>query len=194
MLRLGVKTITDFTGVIQLRNSPDLGGLYWTVNMFLALLTSFVCVWFGGGGREEWALVLAASGAWLLVFVLFLLLMKKGYRRTFFSTQTGCDWAMDFFRKGKDDEAKQNVLGCNKMMLRAIRGEVKEWVLGNWYRWIEEKPNLFTEAWLSEVPADFIPLDENQIKLNEIRRRGGGRRGSSPADALTQVKIHPSVS
>ena len=41
-----VKTITDFTGVIQFRHPNEHGGLYWTANLFLALLASFV----GGGG------------------------------------------------------------------------------------------------------------------------------------------------
>jgi len=40
-LRVAVKTVTDVTGLIQFRHPLDLGG-YWTVNMFLALLASFV--------------------------------------------------------------------------------------------------------------------------------------------------------
>ena len=51
--------------------------------MFLALLASFVCVWVGDGGRAEWLLVGAACGAFTLSFGLFLPLMKKEYRRTF---------------------------------------------------------------------------------------------------------------
>ena len=51
VIRAFVKTITDFTGVIQFRHPGEMGGLYWTLNMFLALLGSFVCVWVGGGGK-----------------------------------------------------------------------------------------------------------------------------------------------
>ena len=47
--RVFIKTITDFTGVIQLRHPNELGGLYWTANMFLGLLASFVCEGVGGG-------------------------------------------------------------------------------------------------------------------------------------------------
>ena len=57
--------------------------MFWTANMFLALLASFVCVWVGDGGRAEWLLVGAACGAFTLSFGLFLPLMKKEYRRTF---------------------------------------------------------------------------------------------------------------
>ena len=71
VMRVVAKTITDFTGVIQTRHPGELGGLYWTANTFLALLASFVCVWVGGGGTTERALVGAASGLWILTFVLF---------------------------------------------------------------------------------------------------------------------------
>jgi len=59
---------------------------------------------------------------------------------------------MDFFLKGEDDEAKQNVFGCNKKQWWAIREEVKEWEQVNWWKWEEEKPLWKTEAWLEKVP------------------------------------------
>ena len=107
LMRVIFKAITDFTGVIQFRNYPDLGGFYWTANLFLALLASFVCVWVGDGGMAEWTLVGTTSGAFTLSFGLFFLLMKKEYRRTFFDTKTGKQWTMDFFLKGKYDGVKK---------------------------------------------------------------------------------------
>ena len=132
LVRVMVKTITDFTGVIHFRHDAELGGLFWTLNMFLALAASFVCVWVGDGGMVEWTLVGAASGAWVLTFGLFLLLMKKGYRRTFFSTRTGKQWTMNFFLKGTEDSVKKVTVGHNQKQWRSIRGEVKEWVLLNY--------------------------------------------------------------
>ena len=177
VLRVFVKTITDFTGVIQFRGDAELGGLFWTLNLFLALLASFVCVWVGDGGRVEWTLVGAASGAFTLSFVLFLLLMKKEYRSSFFDTKTGKQWAMDFFLKGEDDEAKQNVLDCNKKQWARIRDEVKEWVQANWWRWKEEKPEWFSLAWQSRVPEEWIDDAEERVRLEQVRETG--RRRSS---------------
>jgi len=129
-----VKTITDFTGVIHFRNSPDLGGLYWTANMFLARLGSFcsVFVYYADTGEEvaaiatgesgaafeieervAWTLVGSLSGAWVVVFGVFLLLMKKEYRGTFFATKTGKLQTMDYFVKGVDDEQKSTVMVNN---------------------------------------------------------------------------------
>jgi len=196
VVRVVVKTITDFTGVIHCRHPYELGGLYWTGNMFLALLASFASVWiyveYDGvevKRREAWTLVGYMSGAWLTIFGLFLLLMKKEYRLTFFCTKSGKQNSMNYFLMGGDDEVKSAVLSCNKQQWRQIRGEVKTWVLNNWYRWIDEKPLWFTEAWLAKVPTDFIPEDEDQAKLEEIRKKV--KRRSSAAKALDVARILP---
>jgi len=188
LMRVAVKTTTDFTGVVQFRGDAELGGLFWTLNLFLAMLVSFVCVWVGGGGRVEWIFVGAANGAFTLSFGLFLLLMKKEYRRTFFTTKTGCDWAMDFFLKGEDDEAKQNVLGCNKKMWRAIRGEVKEWVRDGWWRWEADRPEWFTESWIAKVPPDMIPSEAKQDSKNI---RACTRKRSSFSGKIAPVRVAP---
>jgi len=187
MTRAIIKTITDFTGVIQFRHDGELGGLYWTVNMFLALLASVVCVWTSDGGATEWTLVGAASGAWVLTFGLFLLLMKKGYRRTFFTTRTGNEWAMSYFLEGKTDDIKQEVLMHNKNQWKAIRGEVKEWVGEGWWRWEADRPEWFTESWIAKVPADMIPSEAKQA-AKDIR--ASARRRSSFALIATEA-VHP---
>jgi len=197
MLRVIVKTITDFTGVIQFRGDAELGGLFWTMNMFLALLVSFlsVFVYYADLGEEfdfrdgqnsaafaieervAWTLVGSLSGSWVVVFGVFLLLMKKEYRRTFFATRTGKQWTMDFFLKGTEDAKKSVTVGHNKAQWRAIREDVKEWVQANWWRWKEEKPEWFSLAWQSKVPKEWITDVEERARLDEVREKG--RRRSS---------------
>ena len=113
-MRVSIKTVTDFTGLIQFRGPQELGGLFWKVNMFLALAASFVSVWVGDGDQMAWALVGSLSSAWVAVFGVFLLLMKKDYRGTFFATATGKQRVMDFFVKGVDDEQKSEVSGSTR--------------------------------------------------------------------------------
>jgi len=193
-----VKTIADFTGVIQFRGDGEMGGLYWTVNMFLALLASFasVFVYYADAGEEveliktglnsttfeieervAWTLVGSLSGAWVSVFGVFLLLMKKEYRRTFFTTRTGKQWTMDYFLKGTEDAVKKEMVDHNKKQWRAIREDVKEWVQANWWRWKEEKPEWFSLAWQSRVPREWITDVEERARLEEAREKG--RRRSS---------------
>jgi len=125
--------------------------------------------------RAAWTLVGSLSGAWVVVFGVFLLLMKKKYRRTFFTTRTGKQWAMDFFLKGTEDAVKKNVVGCNKNQWRAIREDVREWVQANWWRWTEEKPAWFDLAWQSLVPEEWIADVEERARLDKDK----GRRRSS---------------
>jgi len=198
LLRVAVKVTCDFTGVVQLRADAELGGLFWTMNMLLALLASFgsVFVYYVDtgeegevvkGGKSEaafeikervaWTLVGSLSGVWAVVFGLFLLLMKKEYRRTFFATRTGKQWAMDFFVKGVDDKHKSVVLTVSKKQWRAIRRDVKEWVQANWWRWKEEKPEWFDLAWQSRVPKEWI-TDVEEISRLDKEREKGVRRSS----------------
>ena len=195
LLRVFVKTITDFTGVIQFRAYTELGGLYWTVNMFLALLAGFVSVLVYYADTEEevelittgqnsaafeieervaWTLVGSLSGAWVVVFGVFLLLMKKEYRRTFFTTMTGKQQLIDRF--GAVDEAvKASVIEKNKKMWRAIREDVKEWVQANWWRWKEETPEWFDLAWQSKVPEERIADAEERARLDKVSEKGRQR-------------------
>ena len=195
LLRVFVKTITDFTGVIQFRHAGELGGFYWTLNMFLALLASFVSVfvYYADTGEEvelittgqnsaafeieervAWTLVGSLSGAWVVVFGVFLLLMKKEYRRTFFTTMTGKQQLIDRF--GAVDEAvKASVIEKNKKMWRAIREDVKEWVQANWWRWKEETPEWFDLAWQSKVPEERIADAEERARLDKVSEKGRQR-------------------
>ena len=110
---------------------------------------------------------------------MFLLLMKKEYRRTFFTTRTGKQWTMDFFLKGTEDSDKKVTVEHNKAQWRAIREDVKEWVQANWWRWKEEKPEWFDLAWQSKVPKEWITDVEERARLDKVRERG--RRRSSVA-------------
>ena len=183
LTRVFVKTITDFTGVIQFRHTMELGGFSWTVNMFLALLASFVSVFMyfadtgekgeamkDGGSeaaleieeRVAWTVVGSLSGAWVVVFGLFLLLIQREYWLTFFTLSTAKQQVMDRFNS-EDESVKAGVFKKNKKMWRAIREDVKEWVQANWWRWKEEKPEWFSEAWIGRVDADMIPLEDFQV-------------------------------
>jgi len=79
LMRVGVKLVSDFTGLIHCRCPQEVGGLYWTVNMFLALLASFASafVYHADTGEElelaaaeieeraAWTLVGSLSGVWV---------------------------------------------------------------------------------------------------------------------------------
>jgi len=173
LVRLILKVSTDFAGSLQARNSPDLGGLYWSVNVALAFVVCFVSVgiYEEEVGKSPWAwwLVGGLSTGWGVVFVLFLGLMKKDYLSSFVSTQTGVEYACAFFLEGADDEAKSQVFDCNRIQWRGIREQVREWVEENWWKWRTEKPAWYTEHFVGRIPIDWIPVDCSSRKTS-----GGG--------------------
>ena len=185
------KTISDFTGIVHWRSPQELGGLYWTLNMFLALLASVVSCWISDSSENVWKLIVALGGSWAATFALFFLLMKKEYRGTFVSTMTAKSATMEKFEA--DDEAvKASILKKNKHHWVAIRGEVKEWIRNNYWRWEEEKPAFFTDAFVAKVPPDMIPNEARasarlirvSVRRNSIFGGAGGKeaegRGVQP--------------
>jgi len=182
LVRVSVKTLADFTGVIHFRHPIELGGLYWTVNVFMALLASVASVWVyyekGSGLAMEqstaWTLVGLLGGLWTASFGVFLVLMKKEFRSTFFSTELGKVRVMNSFLKSKDDATKALVLDDNKLLWVSIRPQVKEWVLERWPVWQTEKPEFFSEQFIAAVPLDMIPTrgqDEAKKARRSVRKR-----------------------
>jgi hypothetical protein len=184
-MRLVVKTVTDYTGIVQFRGAAEMGGIYWSANMLAANAFPFAAVAFyfaktAPGAvvlvkKTAWRIVGSLSGAWLVFFLLFLALMKKEYRGTFFSFETGNEWAMSFFLKGDTDAKRVKPLRLNKRKWKKIRPQMKEFVLDNWERWEEENPDFFSEAFKKRVPDDMLPT----VELKKQTVAGGGQRRRS---------------
>jgi hypothetical protein len=196
LMRIIVKTIADYTGIVQFRGSAELGGIYWSMNMILAAVVSPFAVLIIYYARTKladrvmeeksaWRIVCSLSGAWLVVFVLFLTLIKKEYRKTFHSWETGFEWARKFFLKGETDEIKAAVLGCNRKQWTAIEGNVKVWVLENWEGWEEETPGWFTEVFKASVDDDWL----SETEMSRQKAAGGGVRRRSTLGGLTRRRV-----
>jgi hypothetical protein len=179
IVRVGVKTITDYTGIVQFRASGELGGIYWSFSMLTAVAVPFVAEYFLGMASVTVAMaegtasriVGSLSGAWLFFFVLFLFLMNKEYRWTFFSFETGNEWAVSFFLKGDTDAKRVKPLRLNKNKWKKIRPQMKEFVLDNWERWEGEQPEWFTQVWKASIDDDMLPAAE----LRKQKLVGGGQ-------------------
>jgi hypothetical protein len=188
-MRAGPKVVTDFTGYIHARHPYEMGGAYWTFNMFLALMSPFAAVYVYFRITEEepvveegamWNLVSALGGAWVATFCLFLKSMKAKYRKTFFSLETGSDITVSYF-ESMDDAVKSKVFTKNKILWTEIAPDAKAWLQEGWETWEEEQPAWFTEVWKSRVPDDMIPEDVG----------GGLGRKSSLGKAKVSASVVP---
>jgi hypothetical protein len=190
------KVIVDFTGNVHFRGSAELGGLYWSFNMIVAVMSPFLVVklYFTNAAAKHIEVVVSEKAAWLIVGLLcstwltsslcFLKLMKKKYRKTFFSAESGNDWAMSFFLKGDTDAKRVKPLRLNKNKWKKIQPEMKEFVLANWEKWEEEKPEFFSDAFKARVDDDW--LSEAELK-RQVAEGGGQRRRSSLGQLLGGV-------
>jgi hypothetical protein len=100
---------------------------------------------------------------------------------TFFSLETGNQWAHNFFLKGKSDDVKAEIFGCNRRQWKSIEEDVKVWVLDNWEGWEETEPGFFTEVFKAGVDDNWLP----QAEVERQRLEGGGvRRRSSVGEKM----------
>jgi hypothetical protein len=209
IIRIVLKAINDFTGVVQFRGSGELGGetarrkkrcrspfllgtfagCYWSLSMASAVLFPFAAVpiYFKNvdapAFREgtAWAVAVGMSGAWIFFFTIFLVLMKPKIRATFTSTQTGHAWVKGrFIDEKNNDECRMFIHFMNRKQWASIRDDVKAWTMENWERWEEEKPDWFNDAFKASVDDDMIP----PASLRKLNGGESARRRSSLGDVL----------
>jgi transketolase len=100
--------------------------------------------------------------------------MKKQFRSTFWSIETGNEWVQSYFQ-GTRDEIKKNAVEFNKAKWKAIEPQVKEWVGEGWMRWERDKPEWFNDNWKARVPVDWVPK-EGKAGHRKARERSVAER------------------
>jgi hypothetical protein len=167
VMRIIVKTISDYTGIVHLRGSIEMGGIYWLFNSFIGLCVPFVSVkiYFHSVPVDRVVdpataktIVGLLSGSWIAVFALFFVLINAEYRKTFYSLESGRTWAKSFFLHGKTDSVRTKPLRLNKKLWLSIRPQMKEYVLDNYELWENTRPDFFTDSFVRRIDADMIPL------------------------------------
>jgi hypothetical protein len=176
------------TGIIQFRHPIELGGIYYSFNLCVSVVFSFMAidVFYKHtkvndrliSENTAWLVMGLVCATWVVSFLFILLLMKNKYRSTFFSLKTGKQSCMDFF-SSKDEYVKKEIFSDSTRLWKSIAPEVKVWVGDNWWRWEKEKPDWFTDDWKEKVLAvgsDWVP-----IKASVRNGRKGERRSSISA-------------
>jgi hypothetical protein len=191
------KIVADFTAIAQFRGPGELGGIYWTINLVVAVLIAFGSVpfYFAYANTEEdvkgldkWtteAIMSAMCSAFILTFAYFVYQMDPKYRRTFSVVETGCQWVQNYFLKGETDEVRAEIVMCNYNMWKSIRPEVVEWFHENWGKWADEKPKWFTGAFKKRLDDDLLP--KAVLRALKEKYGEGGRRRSSLGEIMVLV-------
>ena len=69
-LLICVKLITDYSGMIHMRNAPEMGGLFWTFDMCMSMAASFVMIMIYYGEVDLGDVAVSEGSAWLGVSVM----------------------------------------------------------------------------------------------------------------------------
>ena len=117
---------------------------------------------------------------------MLLLTIERKYVRTFFSTQTGGEFAMSLFLDNDgNDELRARVFLTNQELWRPIRPQVQAWLRSRFRTWRRTKPAWFTDALVACIPTDMLPVRD--AKRLSAQAPGGRRSSVHDADAsLTQ--------
>ncbi|GMH79382.1 hypothetical protein TrLO_g3587 [Triparma laevis f. longispina] len=179
-LRVSIKFCVDFAGVVQFRHPFDLGGMYFTINMFLPLIgmslllcldllnVSDVAMLEDGIRVIVTDLTLALGTSVIVLVSLFFLLMNPDHRRTFYSVETGGQMTRRLFLEG-DDAMKSEALTVHVSHWGPIEKKIRRWVGSGWEKWVSEKPDWFTDQWKAMVPADMIPSKRKHSNIGGVR-------------------------
>lgn len=178
LIRTAVKVVYDFTGCVFLRHPQEIGGLFYSVNLFLPLIGLLLLLNFGSDGIFQPSILDMAKrisvvlGSCLCILgASFYMLIKKEYRRSFYSVETGPQATRRRFVEG-DDLMKADALKKHKSYWAPIHDEVAGWCQEGWNKWEEEQPEWFTDRWIKKVPAYMKPRKKAETIL--IHSAGGG--------------------
>jgi len=187
------KTILDFTGLIHFRGPKLVGGAMFLILTLEAQVLPFVAFEIykmsddveNKLDLEELETALRALlGAWAINVVLFYLLIKRKYRKTFWDPQTGWQMVIATFENTDDPHMKMTAIFTNHIsMSRRIKTDFIEYMAENWAEWERTKPSWFTPGFISKIPDEFIP----QANLEEL---GGARRRRSSVNSVRELLMN----
>lgn len=216
--RVVVKFFTDFTACLHFRSPLELGGTYFTFNMFVALATSVgsAAIYYGEKKEPEdedraalcdpsnnnmtdtqtciredvvYSYIGCAWVVWFFSFLVVILCMKKSFRGFWYDTTSGPEFVVShLFLAGTDDQRSQ-IFFIHERIWAGIRQEVKEWVVANWLRWEEDAPEFFSDYFRACIPVDMLPEDDGE---DVISSRASMHMNASEKEVQGRARGHDS--
>jgi hypothetical protein len=209
LVRIIVKVIADFTGGVSYCDPYELGGIYFSFNVVMNMVSVPIAVilyneFFEEEGEEEQAdeidegvddestkldparirdFSIALVAIWTIVFVIFIkrIIVPK-YRRKFYSTQTGWEHAMSFFRDNTEDERRILIFADSIALWYPIKEDVRKWTMERWEVWDATNPEWLSPVVIAGIPDEFIP-PRFLAKMGGARERRGSAASVRRASA-----------
>ena len=160
------KSIADFTLLVHMRHPYEMGGRYWLANVFMNQVFCFISVYIYcrysiERSLEEqltlWKLVGLLFFCSLSFLCSFLTGIDQKHLITFYSSETGPDFAIDNWRNCKTDEKRIEIFRKHRSYYKPIEKEIKRWVGMNWGRWCEDGEDWFDDDIKNLLPLELLP-------------------------------------
>ena len=168
------------------RHPNDLGGAYWLFSYAISLASlPLAASYYERNVREKavadiawvtdiaWSACLIFVPTILALKVFFFSIIKKEYRKTFWTLKRGKDVSIGHM-ESSEDSVRALIFIKNRRHWKSIEGKVEEWVRENWERWMEEKPEWLNDNMKARIPPNMIPNinDRQEVEvLQSVRRR-----------------------
>jgi hypothetical protein len=108
----------------------------------------------------------ALIAIWATAVLGLSLTIKREYRHTFWSAQTGCAYSRSYFLDHEGNDAKRiHIFDMNARHWRSIRDRVRQWVLSMYATWDALKPAWFTDAAKARIPDEFMHAEAEVVDV-----------------------------
>jgi len=195
VVRFLTKLLTDFTLVMQMRHSFEIGGMQFT---FLFMLNQASCFFaamiylkcYDGGEGDEvggnrkinaevlWAGLLGLLGLFLVSSLAFIGLMDRKYLHTFFSRTTGPQYAVKQYKEVYTTGIQRvAAFDQHPKYYEGVKDAMQELIDEKWEDWMADRPEWLTDNVIASIPDDYLPKPE----VKRLEEEGYEKRRRSSA-------------
>jgi hypothetical protein len=128
---------------------------------------------------------------WLLSFIAFFLLAKRGCWPSFWNNETAAEYTKRVRWDAQPDEQRRAMLlvRVHPSLLRLVAPEARIWIQSNWARWSNAPPEWFTDRWKRALPDSVLSQEALKSLGGKNRRRSTlaeqlGVKGETPRSAV----------
>jgi len=187
--RVLTKVLTDFTLVMQMRHSFEVGGVLFCLLVVQNQLVCFVAGWIylkyydgeevGGNTKIKagilWTGLYAPFSLFLVSCLAFIRLMDRKYLHTFFGLMTGPQYAVAQYKGYTMDIQRVAAFDQHPTYYEGVKDAMQELIDDNWEDWMKDRPEWLTDNVIASIPDSYLPKPE----VKRLEKEGGGRRRRS---------------
>ena len=195
VIRVVNKVLADFTLMMQMRHSFEVGGVQFS---FLVMQNQAMCFvaaklyleYFDGAYETEgedvrgdrtleaetlWAGLLGLLGLFLVSSSSFVYVMDRKYLHTFFTTMTGKVFLEFRHNNSKTDFEKIKSFNNYPTFYENVKEDLQLLLDENWEDWMTDRPEWLTDNVIATIPDEYL----KKADVNRLEDEGGGKRRRS---------------